>query len=98
MSDCHLERNNQMSFMRGGDVGKADGRDGTLQRKTMKRPLGNESEALPVPITGRKEGHGNSDPDQPGEARAGEKLWGTEVHVCVSSPYIIYQFYSFSLR
>nr|XP_044602559.1 zinc finger CW-type PWWP domain protein 1 isoform X5 [Equus asinus] len=46
--------------------GKADGRDGTLQRKTMKRPLGNESEALPVPITGRKEGHGNSDPDQPG--------------------------------
>ncbi|XP_008525539.1 zinc finger CW-type PWWP domain protein 1 isoform X2 [Equus przewalskii] len=46
--------------------GKADGRDGTLQRKTMKRPLGNESKAPPVPITGRKEGHGNSDPDQPG--------------------------------
>ncbi|KAM8779086.1 zinc finger CW-type PWWP domain protein 1 isoform 3-T4 [Rhynchonycteris naso] len=46
--------------------GIADGRDGTQQRKSMKRSLGNEPVATPIPITGRKEVHGNSDPDQPG--------------------------------
>ncbi|XP_015393808.2 zinc finger CW-type PWWP domain protein 1 isoform X2 [Panthera tigris] len=45
--------------------GIADGRDGILQRKTTKRSLGNES-ATPVRIMGRKEGHRNSEPDQPG--------------------------------
>ncbi|XP_059011508.1 zinc finger CW-type PWWP domain protein 1 [Mustela lutreola] len=46
--------------------GLANGRDGTLQKKTMKRSLGNESAAPPVSIIGRKEGHGKSEPDQPG--------------------------------
>ncbi|XP_042778919.1 zinc finger CW-type PWWP domain protein 1 isoform X2 [Panthera leo] len=46
--------------------GIADGRDGILQRKTTKRSLGNESAATPVRIMGRKEGHRNSEPDQPG--------------------------------
>ncbi|XP_057604542.1 zinc finger CW-type PWWP domain protein 1 isoform X2 [Hippopotamus amphibius kiboko] len=46
--------------------GGADGREGTPQRKTMKRSLGNESATPPVPITGRKKGHGNSEPEQPG--------------------------------
>eukprot|EP00071_Canis_lupus_P020849 XP_013969697.1 zinc finger CW-type PWWP domain protein 1 isoform X5 [Canis lupus familiaris] len=47
--------------------GLADGQDGTLQRKTLKRSLGNESAAPPVLIMGRKEGgHGKSEPDQPG--------------------------------
>uniref|UniRef100_A0ABI7WDT0 Zinc finger CW-type and PWWP domain containing 1 n=1 Tax=Felis catus TaxID=9685 RepID=A0ABI7WDT0_FELCA len=50
----------------GGDAGIADGRDGILQRKTTKRSLGNESAATPVRIMGRKEGHRNSEPDQPG--------------------------------
>ncbi|XP_058566632.1 zinc finger CW-type PWWP domain protein 1 isoform X8 [Neofelis nebulosa] len=45
--------------------GIADGRDGILQRKTTKRSLGNESAATPVRIMGRKEGHRNSEPDQP---------------------------------
>lgn len=59
-----------MSFLvvGGGDTGIANGQDGTPQRKTVKRSLGNESAALPVPIIGRK-GHGNSDPDQPGKAQ-----------------------------
>lgn len=48
--------------------GIANGQDGTPQRKTVKRSLGNESAALPVPIIGRK-GHGNSDPDQPGPTK-----------------------------
>ena len=56
----------------GDDTGLADGQDGTLQRKTLKRSLGNESAAPPVLIMGRKEGgHGKSEPDQPGKA----KLW-----------------------
>ncbi|XP_029078155.1 zinc finger CW-type PWWP domain protein 1 isoform X1 [Monodon monoceros] len=46
--------------------GGAHGRDGTLQRKTMKRSLGNESAAPSLPIMGRKKGHGNSEPEQPG--------------------------------
>ncbi|XP_032447419.1 zinc finger CW-type PWWP domain protein 1 isoform X3 [Lynx canadensis] len=46
--------------------GIADGRDGILQSKTTKRSLGNESAATPVRIMGRKEGHRNSEPDQPG--------------------------------
>nr|XP_035929197.1 zinc finger CW-type PWWP domain protein 1 isoform X2 [Halichoerus grypus] len=46
--------------------GLTDGQDVTLQKKTMKRALGNESAAPPVPIIGRKEGHGKSEPDQPG--------------------------------
>ncbi|KAM8950540.1 zinc finger CW-type PWWP domain protein 1 isoform 4-T6 [Lycaon pictus] len=47
--------------------GLTDGQDGTLQRKTLKRSLGNESAAPPVLIMGRKEGgHGKSEPDQPG--------------------------------
>ncbi|ELK06940.1 Zinc finger CW-type PWWP domain protein 1 [Pteropus alecto] len=46
--------------------GIADGRDGTSQRKAMKRSLVNEPAAALVPITGRKEVHGNSDPDQSG--------------------------------
>ncbi|KAK2492263.1 hypothetical protein MC885_015702, partial [Smutsia gigantea] len=43
--------------------GRANGQDGTPQRKTVQRSPGDESAAPPVPITGRK-GHGNSDPDQ----------------------------------
>uniref|UniRef100_A0A8C8YK24 Zinc finger CW-type and PWWP domain containing 1 n=1 Tax=Prolemur simus TaxID=1328070 RepID=A0A8C8YK24_PROSS len=50
----------------GGDAGMADGQGGTLKRKTVKRSLGSESTAPPASITGRKEGHGNSDSDQPG--------------------------------
>ncbi|XP_036266448.1 zinc finger CW-type PWWP domain protein 1 isoform X1 [Pipistrellus kuhlii] len=46
--------------------GIADGRDGTQQRKPVKRSLGNEPAAAPIPIMGRKKVHGNSDPDQPG--------------------------------
>ncbi|XP_066868650.1 zinc finger CW-type PWWP domain protein 1 isoform X3 [Kogia breviceps] len=46
--------------------GGARGRDGTPQRKTMKRSLGNESAAPPLPIMGRKKGHGNSEPEQLG--------------------------------
>ncbi|XP_045731647.1 zinc finger CW-type PWWP domain protein 1 isoform X3 [Mirounga angustirostris] len=46
--------------------GLTDGQDVTLQKKTMKRALGNESAAPPVPIIGRKEGRGKSEPDQPG--------------------------------
>nr|XP_030701790.1 zinc finger CW-type PWWP domain protein 1 isoform X5 [Globicephala melas] len=46
--------------------GGAHGRDGTPQRKTMKRSLGNESAAPSLPIMGRKKGHGNSEPEQPG--------------------------------
>ncbi|XP_077614756.1 zinc finger CW-type PWWP domain protein 1 isoform X1 [Crocuta crocuta] len=49
--------------------GIADGRDGTLQRKTTKRFLGSESAAAPVLIMGRKEGHRNSEPDQPGSKK-----------------------------
>ncbi|KAM7149320.1 zinc finger CW-type PWWP domain protein 1 isoform 7-T17 [Molossus nigricans] len=48
--------------------GIANGRDGTQQRKSMKRSLGNEP--APVPIRGRKEVRGNSDPDQPGSKKA----------------------------
>ncbi|XP_049761008.1 zinc finger CW-type PWWP domain protein 1 [Elephas maximus indicus] len=44
--------------------GLADGRFGTLQKKT-KRSLGDESTAPPVLIMARKEGQGNSDPHQP---------------------------------
>uniref|UniRef100_A0A8C0I0F8 Zinc finger CW-type and PWWP domain containing 1 n=1 Tax=Balaenoptera musculus TaxID=9771 RepID=A0A8C0I0F8_BALMU len=50
----------------GGDAGGAHGRDGTPQRKTMKRSLGNESAPPPLPIMGGKKGHGNSEPEQPG--------------------------------
>ncbi|XP_019485485.1 PREDICTED: zinc finger CW-type PWWP domain protein 1 isoform X2 [Hipposideros armiger] len=39
--------------------------DGTPQRMIVKRPLVNEPAAAPVPITGSKEVHGNSDPEQP---------------------------------
>ncbi|XP_073648045.1 zinc finger CW-type PWWP domain protein 1 isoform X8 [Tursiops truncatus] len=46
--------------------GGAHGRDGTPQRKTMKRSLGNESAAPSLPIMGKKKGHGNSEPEQPG--------------------------------
>ncbi|XP_047569422.1 zinc finger CW-type PWWP domain protein 1 isoform X3 [Lutra lutra] len=46
--------------------GLANGRDGTLQKKTMKRSLGNESAAPPVSVIGRKDGHGKPEPDQPG--------------------------------
>ncbi|XP_026981758.1 zinc finger CW-type PWWP domain protein 1 isoform X6 [Sagmatias obliquidens] len=46
--------------------GGAHGRDGTPQRKTMKRSLGNESAAPSLPIMGRKKGHGNSEPERPG--------------------------------
>ncbi|XP_036990817.2 zinc finger CW-type PWWP domain protein 1 [Artibeus jamaicensis] len=46
--------------------GAADGQDGAQQRKWMNRSLGNEPAAVPVPIRGRKEVHGNSDPDEPG--------------------------------
>lgn len=82
-----------MSFMvvGGGDAGIADGRDGTLQRKTMKRSVGNESAATPVLIMGRKEGHRSSDqPDQPGKAQGLGKTTGNEVQVCVSLPWIIF--------
>ncbi|GAB5582729.1 zinc finger CW-type PWWP domain protein 1 [Prionailurus iriomotensis] len=54
--------------------GIADGRDGILQRKTTKRSLGNESAATPVRIMGRKEGHRNSEPDQPEALRKNLKL------------------------
>ncbi|XP_004399186.1 PREDICTED: zinc finger CW-type PWWP domain protein 1 [Odobenus rosmarus divergens] len=50
----------------GRDTGLTDGQDVTLQKKTMKRALGNKSAAPPVLVTGRKEGHGKSEPDQPG--------------------------------
>ncbi|KAM5328387.1 zinc finger CW-type PWWP domain protein 1 isoform 1-T1 [Glossophaga mutica] len=46
--------------------GTADGRDGAQQRKLMNSSLGNEPAAVPVLIRGRKEVHGNSDPDEPG--------------------------------
>ncbi|XP_020765193.2 zinc finger CW-type PWWP domain protein 1 isoform X2 [Odocoileus virginianus] len=49
----------------GSDVGGADGQDGTLKRRTTKRPLLNEPAPPPVPIIGRKKGHGNSGPEQP---------------------------------
>lgn len=80
-----------MSFMvvGGGDAGIADGRDGILQRKTTKRSLGNESSATPVRIMGRKEGHRNSEPDQPGKAQVLGKTMGNEVQVCVSLPWIV---------
>uniref|UniRef100_A0A8C3WQS6 Zinc finger CW-type and PWWP domain containing 1 n=1 Tax=Catagonus wagneri TaxID=51154 RepID=A0A8C3WQS6_9CETA len=48
----------------GGDSGIASGGDETLQRKRVKRSLGNE--APPVPLMRRKEGPGNSDAEQPG--------------------------------
>lgn len=51
----------------GGDAGIAAGRDGTPQRKTMKRSLVNAPAAAPIPITGRKEVLENSDPDQAGK-------------------------------
>lgn len=53
---------------RGGwdSAGIANGRDGTQQRKSVKRSLGNEPAAATIPINGRKEVHGNSDPDQSG--------------------------------
>ncbi|KAF6128251.1 zinc finger CW-type and PWWP domain containing 1 [Phyllostomus discolor] len=46
--------------------GTADRQDGAQQGKSMNRPLGNEPAAVPVPIKGRKEVHGSSDPDEPG--------------------------------
>nr|XP_031288437.1 zinc finger CW-type PWWP domain protein 1 isoform X3 [Camelus dromedarius] len=46
--------------------GAANGQDGTPQRKTVKRSLGSEPAAPPVPMMERKEGHGNSEPQQPG--------------------------------
>ncbi|XP_043771096.1 zinc finger CW-type PWWP domain protein 1 isoform X1 [Cervus elaphus] len=49
----------------GSDAGGADGQDGTLKRRTTKRPLLNEPAPPPVPIIGRKKGHGNSGPEQP---------------------------------
>lgn len=65
-----------MFFMVGGwgDAGTADGRNGAQQRKLMNRSLGNEPAAAPVPIRGRKEVHGNSDPDQPGKALLRKKF------------------------
>ncbi|KAF6128256.1 zinc finger CW-type and PWWP domain containing 1 [Phyllostomus discolor] len=45
--------------------GTADRQDGAQQGKSMNRPLGNEPAAVPVPIKGRKEVHGSSDPDEP---------------------------------
>uniref|UniRef100_A0AC11DQE0 Zinc finger CW-type and PWWP domain containing 1 n=1 Tax=Ovis aries TaxID=9940 RepID=A0AC11DQE0_SHEEP len=48
----------------GSDAG-ADERDGTLKRRTTKRTLLNEPAPPPVPIMGRKKGHGNSGPEQP---------------------------------
>ncbi|XP_075851450.1 zinc finger CW-type PWWP domain protein 1 isoform X2 [Microcebus murinus] len=50
----------------GGDAGMANGQGGTLKRKTVKRSLGSESTAPPASITGKKEGHGNSDSDKLG--------------------------------
>ncbi|KAK2508204.1 hypothetical protein MC885_008630, partial [Smutsia gigantea] len=44
--------------------GRANGQDGTPQRKTVQRSPGNEYSAPPVPVTRRK-GHGNSEPEQP---------------------------------
>nr|XP_025131147.1 zinc finger CW-type PWWP domain protein 1 isoform X1 [Bubalus bubalis]XP_025131148.1 zinc finger CW-type PWWP domain protein 1 isoform X1 [Bubalus bubalis] len=49
----------------GSDAGGADERDGTLKRRTTKRSLLNEPAPPPVPIMGRKKGHGNSGPEQP---------------------------------
>ncbi|ELW56489.1 Zinc finger CW-type PWWP domain protein 1 [Tupaia chinensis] len=43
----------------------ADGQDGILQGKMMKRSLDSES-AAPIPIKRRNKGQGNSDSDQPG--------------------------------
>lgn len=74
----------------GGDAGIAAGRDGTPQRKPMKRYLVNKPVAAPVPITGRKEVHGNSDPEQPGKALDFGKQWGNEVPVCMSPPWILF--------
>lgn len=53
----------------GGDAGVANGGDATLQRKRVKRSRGNEAAAPPVPLMRRKEGPGNSDPEQPGKAQ-----------------------------
>uniref|UniRef100_A0A671DVK9 Zinc finger CW-type and PWWP domain containing 1 n=1 Tax=Rhinolophus ferrumequinum TaxID=59479 RepID=A0A671DVK9_RHIFE len=66
----------------GGDAGIAAGRDGTPQRKPMKRYLVNKPVAAPVPITGRKEVHGNSDPEQPG---AKKKFKAPQSKVSVTS-------------
>uniref|UniRef100_A0A3S5ZP38 Zinc finger CW-type and PWWP domain containing 1 n=1 Tax=Bos taurus TaxID=9913 RepID=A0A3S5ZP38_BOVIN len=49
----------------GSDAGGADERDGTLKRRTTKRPLLNEPAPPPVPIMGRTKGHGNSGSEQP---------------------------------
>ncbi|XP_062945304.1 zinc finger CW-type PWWP domain protein 1 isoform X3 [Cynocephalus volans] len=46
--------------------GMADGQDGTLQRKTVKRSLGDKSTAPSSLLMGKKEGQKNSDSDQPG--------------------------------
>ncbi|XP_060029379.1 zinc finger CW-type PWWP domain protein 1 isoform X1 [Erinaceus europaeus] len=46
------------------DKNPTDGQKGTLQKKTVKRPLGNELVAPPVAIS--KEGQTDSNPDQPG--------------------------------
>lgn len=82
-----------------GDAGMADGQDGTLKKKIVKRPLGSESVVPPAPIMGRKEGQRNSDLDQPGKAQGLKKLWRNEVHICTSPSWIISkQFYSFSLH
>ncbi|XP_032966426.1 zinc finger CW-type PWWP domain protein 1 isoform X2 [Rhinolophus ferrumequinum] len=62
--------------------GIAAGRDGTPQRKPMKRYLVNKPVAAPVPITGRKEVHGNSDPEQPG---AKKKFKAPQSKVSVTS-------------
>uniref|UniRef100_A0A8C5UMQ8 Zinc finger CW-type and PWWP domain containing 1 n=1 Tax=Microcebus murinus TaxID=30608 RepID=A0A8C5UMQ8_MICMU len=51
---------------RGKQASMANGQGGTLKRKTVKRSLGSESTAPPASITGKKEGHGNSDSDKLG--------------------------------
>nr|XP_031288436.1 zinc finger CW-type PWWP domain protein 1 isoform X2 [Camelus dromedarius] len=53
--------------------GAANGQDGTPQRKTVKRSLGSEPAAPPVPMMERKEGHGNSEPQQPGKKGPGSQ-------------------------
>ena len=61
----------------GSDAG-ADERDGTLKRRTTKRTLLNEPAPPPVPIMGRKKGHGNSGPEQPGKTQTWG-LWGVRL-------------------
>ncbi|XP_005661955.1 zinc finger CW-type PWWP domain protein 1 isoform X2 [Sus scrofa] len=62
--------------------GVANGGDATLQRKRVKRSRGNEAAAPPVPLMRRKEGPGNSDPEQPGPKK---KFKGPQSKVSLSS-------------